>query len=80
MADPIKMLRSLESALEKAKLDKANLEGQKASILKELTEVFEISTVEEGEDLLQDYKTEIETLESQMTSILEKAQALLEQP
>lgn len=78
MADPIKMLRSLESALEKAKLDKANLEGQKASILKELTEVFEISTVEEGEDLLQDYKTEIETLESQMTSILEKAQALLE--
>jgi uncharacterized protein YicC (UPF0701 family) len=78
MADPIKMLRSLESALEKAKLDKANLEGQKASILKELMEVFEISTVEEGEDLLQDYKTEIETLESQMTSILEKAQALLE--
>lgn len=78
MADPIKMLRSLESALEKAKLDKANLEGQKASILKELTEVFEISTVEEGEDLLQDYKAEIETLESQMTSILEKAQALLE--
>lgn len=77
MADPIKMLKSLESALEKAKLDQANLEGQKESILKELIEVFEVSSVKEGEELLEDYKVEIETLEKQMNEMLEKASILL---
>lgn len=77
MTDPIKMLKSLESALEKAKLDQANLEGQKESILKELIEVFEVSSVKEGEELLEDYKVEIETLEKQMNEMLEKASILL---
>ena len=78
MADPIKMLRALENALEKAKLEKANLEGQKASIMKELEEVFEISSVEEGENLLQDYDEAIIDFEAQMSEMIEKASKLLE--
>lgn len=78
MADPLKMLKALETALEKAKIDKANLEGQKSSIMKDLEEVFGISTVEEGEDLIKDYDESIEELETQMGAMLEKANKLLE--
>ena len=78
MADPLKMLKALETALEKAKIDKANLEGQKSSIMKDLEEVFGISTVEEGEDLIKDYDEGIEELETQMGAMLEKANKLLE--
>lgn len=77
MADPIKMLKSLEEALEKAKLDKANLEGQKESILKELIEVYEISDTEAGEELLAEYDATIENLETQVTAMTEKATKLL---
>lgn len=78
MADPLKMLKALETALDKAKIDKANLEGQKSSIMKDLEEVFGISTVEEGEDLIKDYDESIEELETQMGAMLEKANKLLE--
>lgn len=78
MADPLKMLKALETALEKAKIDKANLEGQKSSIMKDLEEVFGISTIEEGEDLIKDYDEGIEELETQMGAMLEKANKLLE--
>lgn len=78
MADPLKMLKALETALEKAKIDKANLEGQKSSIMKDLEEVFGISTVEEGEDLIKDYDESIEELEAQMGAMIEKANKLLE--
>ena len=77
MADPIKMLKSLEEALEKAKLDKANLEGQKESILKELMEVYDISDTEAGTALLNDYDTEIASLETKVTEMVEKASKLL---
>lgn len=77
MADPIKMLKSLEEALEKAKLDKANLEGQKESILKELMEVYDISDTEAGTELLNDYDTEIASLETKVTEMVEKASKLL---
>ena len=59
MIDPIKKLKSLEEALEKAKLEKANLEGKKESIMKELEEVFEVETIEEAEELLSDYDEEV---------------------
>ena len=78
MADPLKMLKALETALEKAKIDKANLEGQKSSIMQDLEEVFGISTVEEGEDLIKDYDESIEELEAQMGAMIEKANKLLE--
>ena len=78
MADPLKMLKALETALEKAKIDKANLEGQKSSIMKDLEEVFGISTVEEGEDLIKDYDESIEELETQMGAMIEKANKLME--
>lgn len=77
MADPIKMLKSLEEALEKAKLDKANLEGQKESILKELMEVYEVSDIESGTELLNDYDTEIASLETKVTEMAERASKLL---
>ena len=78
MIDPIKKLKSLEEALEKAKLEKANLEGKKESIMKELEEVFEVETIEEAEELLSDYDTEIKRLTSEMEELIEKASALLE--
>lgn len=77
MPDLVKELRNLESRLEKAKLEKAKLEGQKASILKELNEIFEISTVEEGEELLVEYKESIEELEKEITENITKANNLL---
>jgi len=76
--DPIKKLKSLEEALEKAKLEKANLEGKKESIMKELEEVFEVETIEEAEELLSDYDEEVKRLTSEMEELIEKASALLE--
>ncbi|MDY0188670.1 MAG: hypothetical protein RBR16_13290 [Syntrophus sp. (in: bacteria)] len=78
MIDPIKKLKSLEEALEKAKLEKANLEGKKESIMKELEEVFEVETIEEAEELLSDYDEEVKRLTSEMEELIEKASALLE--
>lgn len=78
MIDPIKKLKSLEEALEKAKLEKANLEGKKESIMKELEEVFEVKTIEEAEELLSDYDEEVKRLTSEMEELIEKASALLE--
>lgn len=78
MTDPVKELRALESALEKAKLKKANLEGKKESTLKELEEVFEVTSIEEGEELLKDYDEEIDSLKTSMQELIDKAKALLE--
>ena len=78
MIDPIKKLKSLEESLEKAKLEKANLEGKKESIMKELEEVFEVETIEEAEELLSDYDEEVKRLTSEMEELIEKASALLE--
>lgn len=78
MTDPVKELRALEAALEKAKLKKANLEGKKESTLKELEEVFEVTSIEEGEELLKDYDEEIDSLKTSMQELIDKAKALLE--
>ena len=78
MADLVEQLRSLESRLEKAKLDKAKLEGQKTSIMKELDEVFEIKTLEDGENLLDDYDNAIAELEEEITNDIKAANALLD--
>jgi hypothetical protein len=77
MIDPVKKLKELEASLEKAKLEKANLEGKKESIMKELEEVFEVTTIEEAEELLVDYQSEIDSLEKEMADLIEKASALL---
>lgn len=78
MTDPVKELRALEAALEKAKLKKANLEGKKESTLKELEEVFEVTSIEEGKELLKDYDEEIDSLKTSMQELIDKAKALLE--
>jgi hypothetical protein len=78
MIDPVKKLKELENSLEKAKLEKANLEGKKETILKELEEVFEVTTIEEAEELLQDYEDEIKTLQGSISDLIDKASALLE--
>ena len=78
MIDPVKRLKELENALEKAKLEKANLEGKKETIMKELEEVFEVTTIEEAEELLQDYEDEIKTLQGSISDLIDKASALLE--
>jgi hypothetical protein len=80
MADLIKELRSLETRLEKAKLEKAKLEGQKVSIMKEMQDMFEISTIEEGENLLREYEEAIKELEETMAEQITKANNLLDKP
>ena len=77
MTDPVKKLKELEASLEKAKLEKANLEGKKESIMKELEEVFEVTTIEEAEELIEDYQAAIDSLEKEMADLIEKASALL---
>jgi ABC-type Fe3+-hydroxamate transport system substrate-binding protein len=77
MTDPVKKLKELEESLKKASLEKANLEGKKEAIMKELEEVFEVSSIEEAEELLTDYQSEIDSLEKQMKELIDKASILL---
>lgn len=78
MIDPVKRLRELEASLEKAKLEKANLEGKKETIMKELEEVFEITSIEDAEELLHDYLEEMDNLTKKINTHIGTITKLLE--
>lgn len=78
MIDPVKRLRELEASLEKAKLEKANLEGKKETIMKELEEVFEVTSIEDAEELLNDYLEEMDNLIKKINTHIGTITKLLE--
>lgn len=77
MTDPIKQLRTLEAALEKAKLENANLAGKKESIMQELLETFEVKTIAEAENLLEDYEEEVTRLSAEITTMVAEVNKIL---
>lgn len=77
MTDPIKQLRALEAALEKAKLENASLTGKKESIMQELEETFEVKTITEAENLLEEYEEEVTRLSTEISTMIAEVNKIL---
>lgn len=64
----LRLKREIEDCKQKA----SELKGQKDLLLKELQEVYDCATIEEGEEKIQELKEEVEKLEKSIQRELDK--------
>lgn len=72
MSDKIERVLELKAEVEKAKIDKAKLEGSLKQMMQRLKDDFEVKTVEEAKKLLKSLKKEAVELEEQIEEAITK--------
>jgi len=66
MKDIIKFLQDLDEQIEQAKKEKATIDGRQSEILKQLQESFDVKTIEDAEDLLEDLTEDMGKLDKKI--------------
>lgn len=66
MKEIIKLLQDLTEEIEDAKKEKATIDGRQSEILKQLQESFDVETIEDAEDLLDELTKDMEKLDKKI--------------
>ena len=72
-------IKTIRVKLDKKKQQKAELEGQKKQIVKQLNEKFGVDSVEEAQDLCDDYEKKITTGDKKLKELLDKLDVFAEE-